>query len=287
MPNFLRLHCAELVCELQPDLGGCVSGLWLGLDAVLRSTPAGTLTSVRQSASYPLVPYSNRVGQAVLQWHGAAYPLVKNWPPAPHSIHGVGWERAWTVQASDAASATLTLAHRADAAWPFDFDATQTFQLEARAIQMGLSITNRSPVAAPVGLGWHPFFVKRSGAHLTFAATGRWDMGADQLPTQLGQHTGLADDVDQLEVDHCFDGWGGVVTLHDSVLRTTVTSGLRHLVAYTTPERDTVAIEPVSHVNNAFNLLAQGGYSADALGVRILQPGESMSCDMRIAVEHT
>jgi aldose 1-epimerase len=46
-----------------------------------------------------------------------------------------------------------------------------------------------------------------------------------------------------------------------------------------------IAIEPVSHVNNALNLLARGAATADALGLVVLQPGETFSCEMRIDVE--
>ena len=97
MQNPLTLRSATLVCHIKPELGGCIAGMWLGDIPVLRSTPAQDLHSVRQAASYPLVPFSNRVGQASLQWQGTSHPLVKNWAPDPHAIHGVGWERPWNV----------------------------------------------------------------------------------------------------------------------------------------------------------------------------------------------
>jgi aldose 1-epimerase len=88
-------------------------------------------------------------------------------------------------------------------------------------------------------------------------------------------------------VDHCFDGWSGSLQLTDAVLRTRVTSTLSRLVVFTTPQRDSIAIEPVSHINNAVNLMARTGASADELGVCILQPGQTFSCEMRIEVERT
>lgn len=285
MSTSLRLRCAELLCEIKPELGGCLAGLWLGDVPVLRSTHAPDLHSVRQAASYPLVPFSNRLAHATLQWQGTDHPLVRNFAPEPHAIHGVGWQRPWAeLEASDT-FALLSFEHRADAAWPFDFDASQAFKLEPGALEMSLSITNQSAVSAPVGLGWHPYFVKRAHSHVAFAATGRWEMGEDKLPTRRSASGGLDVDCSALEVDHCFDGWNGVLELRDAVLHTTLTSSLRRLVLFTTPERDTLAIEPVSHVNNAMNRIAQPGVSADDLGVVILQPGQTFSCEMRIAVE--
>lgn len=285
MPSPLTLRSNNLLCELKPELGGCIAGLWLGDVPVLRSTPAVDLHSVRQSASYPLVPFSNRIGHATLQWQGTDHPLVRNYAPDPHAIHGVGWERAWSVLEATDTFALLSFEHKADTAWPFDFDTSQAFRLEAGALEVRLSITNQSAVAAPVGLGWHPYFVKREHSRIRFAATGRWEMGPDMLPTHRAASTGVNTDAATLTVDHCFDGWNGNVELQDEVLRTTLTSSLSRVVVYSTPARNTIAIEPVSHVNNAMNLMAQPGANAADLGVCILQPGQSFSCDMRIAVE--
>jgi aldose 1-epimerase len=285
MTSPLTLRHRDLRCEIKPELGGCIAGLWLGNDPVLRSTPAQELHSVRQAASYPLVPFTNRVGHAQLQWAGTSHPLVKNFEPEPHAIHGIGWERPWQVLEANGQLALLSFEHKADAAWPFDFDASQAFKLEADALEMSLSITNQSPVSAPVGLGWHPYFVKRPGGHVAFTAQGRWEMGADKLPTHRVPHAGLDADCAALDVDHCFDGWSGALTLRDAVLRIRVTSNLSRLVVFTTPERDSIAIEPVSHVNNAANLMAHTGARAETLGVCILQPGHTFSCEMRIEVQ--
>ena len=73
-----------------------------------------------------------------------------------------------------------------------------------------------------------------------------------------------------------------MVELRDEVLHTRIESKLGNLVVFSNGRQDCIAIEPVSHVNNAIDLMARGVATADALGVRVLQPGESMSCDMSI-----
>lgn len=284
VPVNLFLKNGALRCDISPTLGGCIAGLWCGGVPVLRSTPAVDLKTVRLSGSYPLAPYSNRQAFAQMRWNGVDHALTPNFSPEPHAIHGVGWERAWAISASDATSASLHYRHTQDASWPFAFESTQQFQLEGDALEVSISITNTAPVAAPVGLGWHPYFAKHPGAQVAFAAQGRWEMDADKLPTHRLVHTGLNADCATLSVDHCFDGWSGSVHLRDEVLDTRITSDLPQLVVFTTPARDNIAIEPVSHTNNALNLLAQGAATADALGVRVLQPGESFSARMRIAV---
>jgi aldose 1-epimerase len=233
---------------------------------------------------YPLVPFSNRIGHASLVWQGTQHPLLRNNGDEPHAIHGVGWQRAWEVLDSDATSAMLAYEHRTDAAWPFAFDCSHTLRLTPRGLEMVLAMTNQSSQPAPAGLGWHPYFVKRPGSRLSFRADSRWEVGADKLPTQRKPSAGIDADCASLDVDHCFDGWDGTVHLRDHAMQVRVRSDLARVVVFTHPARDDVAVEPVSHVNNAVHLYASGA-PAEQLGLRVLQPGESMVTQMAIEVE--
>jgi aldose 1-epimerase len=279
-----QLRSDALLCEIEPRLGGCIAGLWLGDLPVLRSTAAAQLTSAREAGSYPLVPFSNRIAQATLLWQGTQHPLVRNNGPEPHAIHGVGWQRPWEILDSDSDFAMLAYEHRPDAAWPFAFDSSQTLRLRGATLELTLSLTNQSRRAAPAGLGWHPFFVKRARSRISFEATGRWEMGPDKLPTERRPAHGLDAQCAFLDIDHCFDGWNGTLHLRDELLHTCVNSGLSRLVVFTNDTRDFVAIEPVSHVNNAITLVDAGADAAQ-LGLAILQPGESISAQMSITVE--
>jgi aldose 1-epimerase len=280
----VSLQAGALRCEIEPQLGGCISGLWLGDVPVLRSTPAGQLTSARQAGSYPLVPFSNRMAQAALEWQGTRYPLVRNNGDEPHAIHGVAWQRPWRVLEQDERHALLAYAHAPDPSWPFAFDCSQALRLREGALGMTLSLTNQSRHPAPAGLGWHPYFVKRERSRIAFEAMGRWEMGADKLPTVRKPAHGLDADCAFLDVDHCFDGWDGVAHLRDERLRVRVRSNFSRLVVFTNDTRPYIAIEPVSHVNNAINLHA-AGTPAEALGLCVLQPGESLTAQCTIEVE--
>jgi aldose 1-epimerase len=278
MTAALELRHAHVHLALRPALGGCIEGLWFHALPVLRSWPVGTLTDVQHSACYPLVPFSNRLDSAQLYWRGAAYPLAYKLAGEAHAIHGVGWQRPWQVQEAGLESATLRLDHPADAAWPFAFVATQTFRLHSDSLEMSLHITNLSPGDAPVGLGWHPYFVKRPGSQLQFAATGLWQMGADKLPTTRSASIGLDTPCAALDIDHCFDGWSGQARLRDPLLDIRLSADVQRLVVYTQPQLDCLALEPVSHVNNAMN----HPHDAQARGVVVLAAGQSWQARMGI-----
>ncbi len=271
-------------CDLAPQLGASIAGLWRAGCAILRSTPGDQLAHVREAGCYPLVPFSNRIAHARLHWNGTSHPLVQNFSPEPHSIHGVGWQRVWNVLEASETFALLSYEHRPDAAWPFAFDCSQAFRLGPNALEVTLSGTNQSDQAVPFGLGWHPFFVKRPQCHIAFEAAGRWEMDAQNLPTVRVPSRGLDTDCAALTVDHCFDGWPGSVHLRDAQMDLRLGSSLNHLVVFTNDRCDFVAVEPVSHVNNALHIAGLDLHRLAQLGVRVLQPGESLSASMWIEI---
>jgi aldose 1-epimerase len=280
--NNIAIQTTDLRLNLRPDVGGCIEGLWWKEQPVLRSSGAGSLSHVRLSACYPLIPFSNRVAHAKLVWNGTSHPLVKNFAGEEHSIHGIGWQRAWEVLEHTEDFCMLSLEHAADMAWPFAFDASQTFRLHGNALEMTMSITNQSAQAAPVGMGWHPYFVKRAEAHLSFDAQGIWQMSSDKLPTDLQPSSGLNQACASLAVDNCFEGWSGRAHLRDELMQIQIESDMRRLVVFTNAEKDFVAIEPVSHANNAMSA-GNPKESADR-GVVTLSPGQSWQVSMQITV---
>jgi aldose 1-epimerase len=286
----ISLDNTTLRCRISAQAGGSITGFWHGSRAVLMpwdaTVQSTTLAPTRlpTAGSYPLVPYSNRIGYARLNWQGRIYSLQPNFAPEPHAIHGVGWQRAWDVVRHDALSATLAYTHTPDDHWPFAFEVRQTIALEADTLRMHMIVTNLASTPAPVGLGWHPFFVKHESTHITFAARGRWEMGVDQLPTQLLASGGINTHCRALTVDHCFNEWTDALVLRDDDTRCEVRSNLHHLVVYTHPGIKAIAIEPVSHANNALNLFADNAASAEMLGVQTLASGGSLSAWMSIKV---
>lgn len=289
----IALAHGPFLLHLQPETGGCIAGFWRDGIAVLRSLAADEdLPSVRLSASYPLVPFSNRIGQGQFKWLGKLQTLAANFLPEPHAIHGVAWQRPWEVLDCSATSARLGYSHRPDtlekhAAWPFAFDCIQTFTLDDNGLSMALELSNRETHQnMPAGLGFHPYFVKRPDSHVTFSTTGRWEMDPLSLPTERLPSPGLDRACAGLDIDHCFDGWQGTVQLRDRLLNVGITSSMPCLVVYTQPGRDFIAIEPVSHVNNALgmNKAAQNTAQLESWGVKILSPGAAFSVQMRIEV---
>jgi aldose 1-epimerase len=292
----VALAAGDAALHLAPAIGGAITGFtWRGAP-VLRPTPQDAITAgdVRSCACYPLVPYSNRIRDATLRFAGRTYPLAHNFGNHPNSIHGVGWQRAWSIASQTAGSIELALRHDAatDAAgWPWSFEARHTLILSTRGdgaatLHATLTIRSLADEPFPFGLGWHPFFPKTSASRLRFDASGVWRNDATQLPVALEALDAATDfssarSLEGVVLDNVFDGWSGHADLEqpDMTVDIDADSACGRLVVYAPEGRDFVAVEPVSHETDAFNRAAEGAVNT---GMRVLRPGASFSCTMRL-----
>ncbi len=297
-PLFLASGGARV--DLAPQTGGAVAAFTFEGRDVMRPTPrdAREKGDVRAHACYPLVPYSNRIAHAWLAFCNREVALERNFGDHPHAIHGVGWQRPWRVAAHDATSALLAFEHTvspADArAWPWPFRATQWFGLTTDAhgatLTAKLAIVNTGNASFPFGLGFHPFFPRTPATTLEFDVAGVWENDATLLPLsrapippewRRGLLTARRDDT----IDSVFTEWSGTATLADPTLPfdigVTGDRAARFVVVYAPVGRDFIAVEPVTHMTDAFNHAARG---EAATGTRILAAGAGFSCTMRVIV---
>ena len=289
--TIIKLQSADSEVLLCPEIGGAVARFtWRGID-ILRRAPDSAIAQrlVRQMGSYPLMPYSNRIGHGKLIVGDQTFPLRANFPPEPHAIHGFGWQREWRVAKRGSDAVELHLQHATDVDWPFACEATQLLRLAANALTMRLSVKNTDKRAMPVGLGFHPFFPLTLETHLQADWKGMWKMDADSLPTDLVTIAPEAD-YSQLRpasnwtVNNCFTGWNRRAVLDCPTHRMQIdaSEACRQIVVFAPNDgRNFIALEPVTNINNAFALAAKG--VADT-GVRMLVTGESFEISMTIAV---
>jgi aldose 1-epimerase len=294
----IELRSGALRLVLAPEVGGAVATFERDGVPLFRRTHADALATgdVRGFASYPLVPFSNRIADATLHWDGALYSLPRYLPGHAHAIHGNGWQRAWNVVTTTPSQATLELEHDASGdrarEWPFPYRVRQDFLLARDTTTMSLAITNTGSRQFPCGLGWHPFFPRGATTELSYAAEAMWETDAGVLPTRLASvgapdfsaFRGLAD----VALDNCFVGWRPPARIRwpDRGTELTVDADAPccFLVVYVPPGAHYFAVEPVTHMTDAFNRHAAG---ERATGTRVLAPGETFSCTMRVSVQHT
>lgn len=259
--TLLSLRAGRLAVDLAPQAGGSIARFAVeGAGDVLRPATAEALASGtgRDTACYPLVPYSNRIADGRLAFENQEFHLSPNWPGVRHPMHGDGWSHAWSVAHADVREAELVYEHDGLEGWPFRYRARQRYRLDADRLAVGMSVENLEGRRVPAGLGLHPFFTRDDDTGLQCRVSGVWRTDPEVLPLE---HVPVPPQwdfsrsrkVDGLDLDHCFDGWDGkaVIRWPGRAMRLTLsaTEAFRHLVIYIPDGRSFFCVEPVSHAN--------------------------------------
>jgi aldose 1-epimerase len=261
----LSIGRGDATCTIHPALGGSLGSWTVAGQDMLRAAGAVAIAGGNplDLATFPLVPYSNRIGHGRFDWSGQTVQLKKNFAPELHALHGVGWQRAWSVADWSDDAVTLVLSHATDENWPWPFAAEQRINVGERCLTLALSVRNLADQAVPLACGHHPYF-DAAGATLMFAADEVWANGDDALPTKPHTPNFLFDfrngaPVEGRNIDHCYAGVLGVARIGwaDRALALEIASSpqLGAAVVYIPKGGDAFCFEPVPHINNALNLL--------------------------------
>jgi len=280
-----------LFLRLAPNLGGGISSFECcavsgGKIEIFRPFD-GHGNSPVALASFPLVPFVNRIRGGAFFFRGRRVTLAQNMPPDPSPLHGQGWLHAWEVERLGADHAELVYRHSADE-WPWAYEARQTFDLDESGLTLVLSCTNLAAEPMPCGLGQHPYFLCTPRTRLDTGVESVWTIDEHVLPVDRVPAVGRFDLRDRLvcgqDLDHGFGGWNGRAIVADP--------GLPFRIAMSSPDAPFFQLyspasgglfvaEPVSHANAAMNAPEEKWAE---LGMRVLEAGETMSLTMRVEI---
>jgi len=284
------LAAGRLRLELSPSIGGSISSFeWIAegrARPILRKSNSPR-QNVLGAASFPLVPYVNRIRGGCFTFRGREVRLIPNMAGDPSPLHGQGGLNPWTVEEGAGDRAVMSYRHHAGE-WPWDYEARQEFALNERQLFIRLTCTNRSDKPMPCGLGQHPYFPCTPATRLDTEVRWAWTIDEHVLPVEQVPATGRFDLRDRLVcghgLDHGFGGWSGraVITDPDRPFRIEMSSPDAHFFQLYSPKEGGLFVaEPVTHANAALNAPED---EWPALGIKVLEPGQEMSLTMRVDV---
>ncbi|MGI8748766.1 MAG: aldose 1-epimerase [Deinococcus sp.] len=289
-----RLHNAFITLEVLPELGASVLNLTAASGRpVLRPVQPADVKTSSQCASFSLLPYSNRIRGASFPFEGQEVGLKPNTPEG-NVQHGDVRNRPWRLEGVSETHLAATFDSRdfADINWPWAFTAQVEYRLSGEHLDTSLTLTNASGRPMPAGMGLHPYFhFLQDGPQpsLGFVAGGLYATDASLLP--MAQAAPIPAGLDfssprplgGAQLNHVYASWDGVARLAwpERALVVTADALFSHLVVFTAPD-GSLALEPVSHATDAFNLAARGVHGSD---MRVLLPGQSLGGAVRFTLE--
>ncbi|MBV8687650.1 MAG: aldose 1-epimerase [Alphaproteobacteria bacterium] len=290
--RLLNLSNGALTLVLAPSRGGSIARFdYRSTDGaaipLLRGSedPAGG--AILDHASFPLVPYVNRIRGGRFPFRGREVRLAPNLPGDPSPLHGQGWLAPWEVDGASSTAAVLSYRHPAGE-WPWAYDAAQHFSLDPGGFTAILSCTNRSAEPMPCGLGHHPYFPCTAETVLDTGVADVWTVDDKVLPVERIAAEGRYDlrnrRICGQGLDNGFSGWLGLARIETpgAPVRIELSSPEAAFFQVYSPESGGLFVaEPVTHANAALN---EPEETWPELGLRVLDPGETMSLTMRLEV---
>lgn len=291
----LHLRHGPLHLALLPEAGGSIA--WCYTTAagqpvhILRpaSDAAIARQRVEEMACFPMLPLCGRLrhGQFSLP---CSEPIAL--PPeycARHFLHGVGWQRAWTVLDHSADAATLQLQVDVGVE-PYRFTATQRLAMDARGLMLELSVRNEAERPLPYGIGLHPYFPRTASTQICSRIAGLWEADTEILPLFPAPADTLVRAMaaglrpNDWPLDNTAYGWERELMISNGAMRVQLQAGepASLLTIYTPPGQDYFCLEPCTQVPDFPNLAC---YPAEQTGGHWLAPEQTLAISIRLALE--
>lgn len=287
--ELLELRFGNAKVSLAPSIGGSIVSYSEehanGIVHWLRPTSSQALSAGDPlgMASFPLVPFCNRIRDGRFEIEGLHTSLAPNYQTSPHPLHGNGWENVWRIKDATTESATLCFEYAQDS-WPYPFQAEQTFMLDELGLHVCMKVTNTGPNAMPLGLGHHPYFPYEPGTIVSADVDAIWCRDDENMPTKLdwkhdvvaALRTGMP--VQQFSLDNNFIGWNRTASIiwpdgHN--LKIVADAPLDYLVLVTPKGESFFCVEPVSNCTDWINL--RNSHPSEHRGGTMLAAGETLS----------
>jgi aldose 1-epimerase len=275
-----------------PDGGNGGNGGGSGRGALhwLRPASADALAACNPlgMASFPLLPYCNRLRDARFAFDGREVDLSADGNAFDHALHGHAWRRPWRVGLVSSNRVELHLNHEPSSEpahhWPYRYEATQRFELDDSGLFVTMSIRNLADQPMPFGMGHHPYYPRTPATRIHTNVRAMWHATPDLLPTSLAAHPcvdalaspeGLS--ADAYDLDNNFAGWSRSATIDWPDEHRSVTlcadAPFDHMVLFApSAHPDQLCVEPVTNTVDFLNLDAP----REDIGGGVLMPGETM-----------
>lgn len=279
--DMLHLSAGDVQASIAPEAGGRLASLVVAGRELLVGR-AGNEGQPMRWGCYLMAPWPGRLENGRFTWRGRTIQLPRT--HGRHAIHGLVWNRPWSIEEASPSRATLACALPPQ--WPMGGVVRQTMTLKPESLTLEASVTAGEPM--PAALGWHPWF-DRSGdpVRLTLHADLVQEVRR-MIPT--GRVLPVAGSRDlrggpvianrRLDIGYVDAASPATVEWPDLRLSLAFEPSPAPVVVYT--PWNAVCLEPQTAPPNA---LALPEADARAVGVRFLAAGETMSARLELLWE--
>ncbi|MBI2451466.1 aldose 1-epimerase [Candidatus Pacearchaeota archaeon] len=244
-----------------------------------------------------LIPFPNRIKDGSYLHLGAQYSLPINFPAQHHAIHGLIYNKKFTIKkiikSSSFVSLILENRLRNLKGYPFDITITINYSISKRGFKCTTLVKNNSKTPIPFGDGWHPYFKTKSKVNnlfLKLPSNKKISVDKRMIPTGNKRIFSKFSKLNKIK-NQKFDT-GFKLAEKESIATTEIKDANKnlkicvwqetgknkynYLQVFIPPSRNSIAIEPMTCNTNAFS---------NKEGLIILKPKETFLASYGIYIE--
>ena len=269
--------------SIMPSFGGRLTNLVLHDEysetLVLQGFEGKVETNITYKQAF-LIPFANKINNGSFNFQGKQYQLILNDSKQQHSVHGFIHSVSMNVKEAAYSFIILEYDYKGDySGYPFSFITTVHYSIHPETgFSCAITVKNNCSTDMPLSVGWHPYFFVENNvndAQLKLPECNRCITNEENIPVGLYQKNEEFLDWKQIEnmvMNNCYK-----TTTPDALIEIGLRYSDKSLVIwqdadkfpffqiYTTPDRRSIAIEPMSGCIDAFN---------NKDGLLILKPNE-------------
>lgn len=226
-----------------------------------------------------MAPFVNRVEDGKYSFEDQDLQLEINQQEEGHALHGLVYNRKFTVveQSDDSVTLSNIISNTEFAGYPFDLEFTVTCTLNEDGLDIITEAKNIGGNNLPYSTGWHPYFLPMSSesvndCEVNSPFTKIADQKSDRalIPNMEFSANNMNGNIKDTFYDNAYAypenaANGQYVTTFDKY-DIYQDETMKSLQIYTPDTRTEIAIEPQTTIPNAFN---------NGFELSVIQPGES------------
>lgn len=262
----LALTCNTAKAVIVPAFGCNIIQLILNAHNILdgNTTESDLKANVLAKGNF-LIPFPNRIENGTYTFEGKKYQLPCNHQPENHAIHGLLWDKPFTITEQNIAddSVSIKAEHTIEpdqyTGYPFHLHSIITITLSTKKLTIEISAKNNGNQNLPYGAGWHPYITTGKtidDCTLNIPSNHIMELSdtSVMIPTGKIIETTVpkGEKLETTTFDTCFTPLISHETIFENI-HLFQDKTMNFLQIYTPEQRTSIAIEPMSCAPNAFN----------------------------------
>ena len=293
--NQYRDDKGQIGIDILPEKGLVVDIILQGVSLM---NGISTKEDFEQNAIYKssvLAPFPNRLKEGKFTFQDKTYQFPLNDHPFNNALHGIRTEEGFNLVKEEAGSSlNLGLEYQYDGSkeyFPFPYTIRVDISIDAYKCQLGFEIQNSGITAAPLGIGWHPYFTlgqKIDECSLCIPKCKKIEINDMLIPTGKAspykEYT-KCKPIKEAKFNTAFviekdTDFTSIILENDThkmrYYQETKPDKFNYLQVYTPEDRQSIAFEPMSCNIDAHNNLK---------GLHVLKPGKKFRARCGVALQ--